>query len=324
MDRCEFGPSESLHSAWQSVLKAKSCYSYFQTPHWSKILSASLPESTMQPAWFTFSDGVEAVLPLFSSRKRFGFHKLESLPWGVYGDLLSASPITHDHREAAAKKLLSFRAPIFECRFNPLDVGVSGALRTHPTDNDATFDVTKYTKQTTHILAVPDNVDALWSKFQSRNRSTIRRAREEGVTVRAGSDESAVRALQRLYQVAQNEYWSGVETVPTQFFDALVHHPDERVQVWLAEYNGEVIAADLVLYGKQEAQYFVGASNREHSKLNAPRALMASILEDACERKISHFNFGGSAGQSGVGQFKGLFGAEEKDYFCYHRKWLLG
>lgn len=322
VERREFSPCERLQAAWQSILDKKPRYSYFQTPQWSHILDAALPGAIMQPAWFAFSDGVEAVLPLFSSRKQLGFRKWESLPWGTYGDLMSASPITRDHREAAAKNLLSLRAPIFESRINPLDMNDSGGLRTHPADHAATFDATKYTKQTTHILTVPDDVDVLWSMFQARNRSTIRRSRDEGIVIRAANDDAAVRALQRLYQLAQDEYWSGVETAPDAFFDALIQHPDGRVQVWTAEYEGEAIAADLILYGKHEAQYFIGAANREHSKLNAPRTLMASILEDACERQIGYFNFGGSAGQAGVEQFKGLFGAEEREYFCYRRTWL--
>lgn len=313
VDQFEIGISEQVSSVWLSILGAMPQYSFFQTPHWSQILDASLLKSTMSPARFRFTDGSEAALPLFQSSKRFGFQKWESLPWGAYGGLLSATPISHEHYKAAAKKLLSFRAPIFECCENPL---LPGGLRTHTTKSCS--------NKTTHIVTVPEDVDALWAKFQPRNRSAIRRAREEGVVVRSGNDKAAVRALQQLYQRAQDEYWSGVETVPPLFFDALLQYPDERMQVWLAEYEDNVIAVDLVLYGKNEAQYFIGAANRDYAKQNAPRALMAVVLEDACQRKIGHFNFGGSAGQTGVKQFKGLFGAEDVEYSCYRRKWLLG
>ncbi|MBZ0254737.1 GNAT family N-acetyltransferase [bacterium] len=313
VEQCEIGLNEFLCSAWLSILGAMPQYSFFQTPHWSQILDASLPYSTMSPARFRFSDKSEAVLPLFQSSKRFGFQKWESLPWGAYGGLLSESQISHEHYDAAAQKLLWFRAPIFECCENPL---LPGGLRTHPTKSCS--------NKITHIVTVPDDVDALWAKFQPRNRSAIRRAREEGVVVRYGNDEAAVCALQQLYQRAQDEYWSGVETVPQLFFDALLQFPDEHIQVWLAEYKDNVIAADLILYGKNEAQYFIGAANRDYAKQNAPRVLMAAILEDASQRNIGYFNFGGSAGQTGVEQFKGLFGAEEVEYACYRRKWLLG
>lgn len=316
VEQFEIGLNEYMRSAWLLILDAMPQSSFFQTPHWSQIFDASLPNSTMNPAWYRFSDGSEAVLPLFESSKRFGFQKWESLPWGVYGGLLSASQISGEHYEAAAKKLLSFRSPIFECCENPL---YSGGL-IHCGGRPAKGVLNK----ATHIVTVPDDVDALWEKFQPRNRSAIRRAREEGVVVRTANDETAVRILQGLYQHAQDEYWSGVETVPQPFFDALVKHSNEHVQVWLAEYEEEIIAADLILYGKNESQYFIGAANREYSKQNAPRVLMAAILEDACQRNIGYFNFGGSAGQSGVEQFKGLFGAEEIEYACYRRQWLLG
>ncbi len=315
VERCERLPLAQLGPTWQAVLDETPRYSYFQTPQWSALLDASLPASTACPVLITFSDGGEVVLPLFSTPKRFGFRKVESLPWGAYGGLISAKPITPDHYDAALKAVLSFRSPIVECRINPLDID-TGGLRTHSTQG-CSF-------QKTHMLPLPSSIDDLWSNFQSRNRTAIRRARDEGVTTTSGNDEERIQTLQRLYQRAQEQYWRGVETVPQSFFEALVALDDRNLQIWTAEQEGRIIAADLILYGKNEAQYFIGASNREMSTLNAPRALLAAVLEDGCEQGIQYFNFGGSAGQVGVEQFKTLFGAKERDYVYYRKMWLVG
>lgn len=300
----------AVETRWRETLERLPRYSFFQTPDWAQILVDSACGFIPRHAVIRYSDGAEAVLPLLASPKRFGFMKLESLPWGAYGGLLTQSPLSSDHYQAAMQAVTSWRSPVCEIVQNPLD---------------EQFEPCAIHRQT-GLLALPDSIEALWQGFQSRNRTSIRRAREAGVVCQRRNDKTAVESLERLYRQAVDEIWSGVETVPVGFFQALHEkiETNENFAVWTAELDGAVYAADLVLYGKGEAQYFIGAANRDAPIQYMPRALMAAILEDACEQKLKWFNFGGSAGQEGVERFKRHFGAESKLYSCYRYRWLLG
>ncbi|MBI1387484.1 MAG: GNAT family N-acetyltransferase [bacterium] len=301
--RVERAP-EAVLDAWREVLAGQARYSYYQTPPWADLLLRTLPGARAEHRLIEFDDGLRAVWPLISTPKRFGLRKLESLPWGAYGGLLSTTPLTRAHRDAAARAVLGWKTPVLECAGNPLD---SASIRA--------------AMKETRILSMNGDPAALWEGFQPRNRTAIRRARENGAAVRMGNSREFVEAFARLYNRASAEYWSGVDTMPDAFFSAMAERPDENLQLWIAEMDGRPACADLIAYGRGEAQYIAGAADRSLTKTHAARALMAAILEDACQRGFEIFNFGGSAGLEGVEQFKRLFGARPAAYPVYRYQW---
>lgn len=300
-------PTEKPLSLWNELLQRQETYSYFQTPGWSSILQSTIPNAKACHRWFRFSDGKEAVLPLFLLPRRWGIGKLESLPWGGYGGLIGDRPLMLEHYEAALKKVLTLRSPRCEISEPPI-------LADPNSSEDAARSV--YTRTaSTHLLELSGSFEEIWAnRFQGRNRTAIRRASDRGVEIRWSNEPEAAEAMKSLYQQAMNR-WKGVETLPLRFFDSLRDWPGEEIRIWLAWYEDRAIAGDVVLYGKGEAQYFAGASDLLDSKLNAARLLMSEIIRDACLRGFRIFNFGASGGLEGVERFKGIFGGNPHVYY---------
>jgi lipid II:glycine glycyltransferase (peptidoglycan interpeptide bridge formation enzyme) len=166
----------------------------------------------------------------------------------------------------------------------------------------------------THILHLNQPfADIENHRFQSRLRTTIRKSEQKGITIHWSNSKESVESFKNLYQQAC-ERWSGELAVPLHFFDLLTDYDGDDIRIWLAEFENEVIAADVMLYGKNEVQYFTGAMNADYVKLNASKLLMSKVIEDACERNFGLINFGSSAGLEGVEQFKERFGGIKTYY----------
>lgn len=305
--KCERGDFKGLIDRWNEILSSLGQYSFFQTPEWVDILYKCLPGTKHRHCFLTFSDGVSAFLPLLSMPKKWGIRKLDSLPWGTYGGLISNQEFSYTHYEAAIRSMASLFEPVCIITLPP-------ERKKHNKDQTITTDTYSIHWQSTHILKLDSDFDSLWdTKFQSRNRTAIRKAIKQGVKCRFSNKKSDINQFHALYQNAC-ERWQGVETLPDTFFNQLIDYDPAKIKLWLAEYEGRIMAADLILYGKGEAQYFAGASDLEFSHLNASKLLMSEIIRDAINSGYSLFNFGASAGLKGVEQFKRHFGAEKVEY----------
>lgn len=305
--KCERGDFNGLIDRWNEILSSLGQYSFFQTHEWVDILYKSMPGAKHRHCLLTFSDGVSALLPLLSIPKKWGIRKVDSLPWGTYGGFLGEQALSNAHYAAALQSMTSLFEPVCIITLPP-------KMKEQNKDQPISTDTDSNRWQSTHILKLDSDFDSLWdTKFQSRNRTAIRKALKRGVQCRFSNLEGDINQFHALYQKAC-ERWQDVETLPDSFFNQLIDYDPEKIKLWLADYEGRIIAADLILYGKGEAQYFAGASDLEFSHLNASKLLMSEIIRDAVSRGYSLFNFGASAGLKGVEQFKRHFGAEKVDY----------
>jgi len=302
---CALIPGEKPVSTWSVLLDRCDHYSFFQTPHWSDILQTVLTNVQPYTHWFRFSDGREAVLPLFSLPKKWGVSKLESLPWGTYGDLIGEGNFTLEHRAAAVSQVLSLRRPLCEITLLP----GRESLEIEPS-----FLQIETKEMETHILTLNDSFEETWKQqFHARNRNAIRRAKEKGIEVTWSNGKEGILAIKGLYEEAVKR-WTGIETLPGDLFDALIDAPGEEIRIWLARLGSRVLTADAMFYGRGEAQYFAGASDPNFGKMGSSKLLMSEIIRDACERGYRKLNFGSSGGLEGVEQFKESFGGHRTSY----------
>ncbi len=291
---------------WRAILENQEYHSYFQTPEWVDLLCQTIPQAINYTTWFRFSDGSEAVFPCIATPKLLGFKRLESLPWGTYGSILTNAPHPNEQFQAVIRHMLSWRCPMAK-------------ITTPPIAPVGEIENAKVQKRATHILPLNQSFEEIWQQFQSRSRTAIRKAEREGVTVwksDRNTQKHALIVLQELYKKAC-EYWHGVDTLPDAFFDRLRSIDPSKASIFIAEKEEAPLAADLLFYGKGEVQYFAGASLRQYSEYQAPKLLMCEMIRDACERNFAYFNLGASGGLKGVEQFKRLFAAKEYTYNQY-------
>lgn len=167
--------------------------------------------------------------------------------------------------------------------------------------------------------AGPSLEDRLFSLYDETARRNVRKARKSGVTWRINNGAATLAFLYGTHD--QNIRSIGGVPKERKFFDCLEATVPERFRrLYVAERDGEPIAALLVFRFNRTVEYYTPAIVEKHRSLQ-PLALL--VHEAMCEAAIDGYrfwNWGGTwASQIGVYRFKKKWGALEKPYHYYTR-----
>lgn len=136
----------------------------------------------------------------------------------------------------------------------------------------------------------------LLQMMRKTTRNLIRRAEKEGVTIEASLNPmDDVEHFIRLHEETRKRH--GFTPYTNSFFRAQVRYFAERNEctVYLAKYQGEVIAASIHMHSNGETSYHHGASSRAFAKIPASYLLQWRALQDGRMRKDRVYNFWGIA-----------------------------
>ncbi len=217
----------------------------------------------------------------------------------------------------------------------------------------ADFDLPQHSLSPSHLSVQPLRTiivrcdrddDALLAAMKQKTRYNVRLAAKRGVTVRQGSVED-LPAFWSLLQTTATRDAFGVHTLDyyadlLRFFSL----PD-RGALLCAEYEGEIVAAAILLRGGPNAIYLAGASSDTHREHMPTYALQYAALQWARDAGCTHYDLWGipptdappdaaQGGQQnvrnglwGVYRFKQGFGGDVVSYpgvFVRHCRPLLG
>ncbi len=128
----------------------------------------------------------------------------------------------------------------------------------------------------------PPSEAALWSGLSPQWRRNVTRSRQRGVVVRAGTAEDLPAFCALYRETAQRD---GFVPRPPAYFDrmweALAEPSGQRLQLLLAELDGEALAAALVVRVRRHAWYAYGASSSRRRDVRAANALQWHAMCDA-------------------------------------------
>ena len=131
-------------------------------------------------------------------------------------------------------------------------------------------------------------------KMRKTTRNLIRRAEKDGVTVRASTDpERELDLFLKLHNETRSRH--GFTPYRDSFFRAQVKHfaPRKECTLYLAEHQGEVLAASIHMHVGGETSYHHGASTM--SKIPASYLLQWTAIKDALRRGDHIYSFWGIA-----------------------------
>jgi lipid II:glycine glycyltransferase (peptidoglycan interpeptide bridge formation enzyme) len=125
--------------------------------------------------------------------------------------------------------------------------------------------------------------------MHKKTRYNIRLAEKKGVTV----EKAGVEALAEWYglyrQTAERDQISIHSE--TYYRDLFAHAPD--LTLWLARFEGKLLAGNIVLRHGNQAVYLYGASSNEHRNLMAPYALQGAAMRDARDSGATEYDLFG-------------------------------
>ncbi len=139
--------------------------------------------------------------------------------------------------------------------------------------------------------------------MRKTTRNLIRRAEKEGVTVEASADP--LRGLEifiALHEETRKRHHFTPYT--NAFFRAQVTHFAARNEctLYLARYQGEVIATSIHIHAFGETSYHHGASTHKYEKIPASYLLQWTAIRDALKRGDRIYNFWGVAPLGSLGE----------------------
>lgn len=175
----------------------------------------------------------------------------------------------------------------------------------------------------TNILDLTATEDELLAGMRRQTRYEVRRADKQGIIVSWASDAAAV---EEFYTVqADTARRQGFIPPSRAFLDAQLAAFDDKLRIYRAEKDGQLLTlALIVLYG-EEADYHEGASTPEARSLPGAYAVQWQAIRDAKAMGMTRYNFWGIAytndpkhRYAGVTTFKRGFGGKDTTYLPAH------
>ncbi|PIR93792.1 hypothetical protein COT97_04515 [Candidatus Falkowbacteria bacterium CG10_big_fil_rev_8_21_14_0_10_39_11] len=163
-------------------------------------------------------------------------------------------------------------------------------------END--FLKTKMDAQPRHtlILDLTKTEAEIIANMHSKTRYNIRLAGKKGVTVTIDND----RFKDFWDLLKKTEARQNINMQQESYFKHLLQLP--LVKLYLAEKDGKVIAANIMIFCNKTAIYLFGSSDYEYRNIMAPHLLQWQAIKDARDSNFAHYDFWGAAPKDANGR----------------------
>jgi peptidoglycan pentaglycine glycine transferase (the first glycine) len=145
----------------------------------------------------------------------------------------------------------------------------------------------------TWVLDLSQSEEEILKNMRKNTRYYVRRAEKDGVEVIRSSDLKYLEDFWRIYQdTVQRQQWTAYskEYVQKEFE---TFAKDDQIEMYLAKYKGEFIAAALILYYGNQAVYHHSGSLTKFAKIPASYAIQWEAIQEAKRRGLKWYNFWG-------------------------------
>lgn len=173
--------------------------------------------------------------------------------------------------------------------------------------------------QITHFLNLheEDFEQRLMSSFDDPRPRNIRKAQKEGVKIFASNSREDIDFL---YQTHYDNI-TAINGIPKEkiFFDMIPDYFDaQEYKIYIAELNGEKIAALLLFYYNKTVEYFTPAVVEKFRNQQPSALIIYQAMLDSIKKGFKNWNWGGTwISQGGVYDFKKKWATTDHMYFYY-------
>ena len=284
---------------WDKIWSRCEYATYFQSREWAEVWQNYTGGTSGSAARFIkFSDNIEAILPLSWQISGKGWIRTSLFsPGGHAGGWISEADLSSSpHAELLVRTIAALGDVVW--RVNPYQ-----PIPKFP----PLFEVTM---ETTSVLRLKVGFEEIYKNWSSGHIRSVKRARTHQVAVRLAQSEEDWRHYFGVYQDSLRR-WGKKVTVryDWRLFSELCRRSSRHIRLWLACYQGEIIAGVICLYSRTIAVYWHGAALEAHFAVCPVHLLMYEAIKDACEHGYSVFDFNPSGVLVGVEAFKKRFGA---------------
>ena len=253
---------------------------------------------------------VAGVLPLVHLKHVLFGNSLISLPFFDLGGVLAED-------EEAERALLS-EAVRLGVRLKAEQIELRHTHRHQSLDEDVTSEAlaqesvpgTWKSRTRTHkvrmLLSLPGSAEALMESFKSKLKSQVRKPAKEGLSATVGGAE-LLNEFYRIFAVNMRDLGSPVHSKKLMAY--LLDELREEARIIIVRKNGAPLACSLVAQFGDTLYNPWASALREYSRFSPNMLLYWTMLEYACTKGLSRFDFGRSTPGEGTYKFKEQWGA---------------
>jgi lipid II:glycine glycyltransferase (peptidoglycan interpeptide bridge formation enzyme) len=167
--------------------------------------------------------------------------------------------------------------------------------------------------QKTLILDILKSEQELLEKMHSKTRYNIQLAQRKGVKIQIS--RSRIQNFKDFWRLMEETTKrDGFRSHPKEYYRKLLEI--YGVELFVAEHDGKIIAANIIVFYDKQAIYLHGASDYEHRNLMAAPLLQWEQIKEAKKRGCIEYDFWGIDEEKwpGVTRFKKSFNGKEIEY----------
>lgn len=141
----------------------------------------------------------------------------------------------------------------------------------------------------TLILNLKKTDEELLAQMHAKTRYNIRLAKKKGVRILIDNSK-----LEDFYYLLQKtESRKQVKFFSKKYFEEIIKLPFAKL--YLAQYNGKIIAANLMIFCDKTATYLFGGTDKAFRSVMAPHLLQWQAIQDAKKLNYEKYDFWGAA-----------------------------
>jgi FemAB-related protein (PEP-CTERM system-associated) len=282
---------------WDAFVTQHPASTFFHLSSWREVLDRVLGHRTMY-LYAERNGHIEAVLPLARVRSWLFGDALISLPFAVYGGILSNS----DDAKAALEREAIRVAD--EARVEYLEMRNLAPAQDWPTkDLYATFRKAISASDEENMLAIP-----------RKQRAMVRKGIQAGLK---GVVDDSVDRFYDIYSTSVRNL--GTPVLSKRYFGSLKRIFGAACDVLTIEHQGQAVASVLSFYFKDEVLPFYGGGLAAARAVDANDFMYWDLMCKSARRGIRRFDFGRSKQGTGPFRFKTHWGFEPQPLaYQYH------
>jgi peptidoglycan pentaglycine glycine transferase (the first glycine) len=144
------------------------------------------------------------------------------------------------------------------------------------------------------VMDISGSEEEILAKMKQKTRYNIRLAEKKGVHVSHDTQHITHNIVEFLRLVKITAKRDGITAHPENYYRKMLETiPSDILRLYIAEYEGKVICANLVLFFEKTATYMHGASDNEYRNVMAPYLLQWRQMKDAIKAGCEKYDFGG-------------------------------
>jgi len=218
-------------------------------------------------------------------------------------------PVIKSHKsKVESQKLYSKTKTLYDKLINLAKENGAGWIRIEPQDSEDL----EIIKENWRVVKAPHDVqprelfiiditkseEELLVEMKPKTRYNIKLAQKRGVDVKSitnDQDTNSKKYIDRFIELTRiTAKRDGITPHLDEYYRKMFETiPSDIIKLYIAEYEGEVITVNVMLFYDKTATYIHGASSNKHRNVMAPFLLQWQAIQDAKRSGFEKYDFGG-------------------------------